>query len=313
MRTPDATSEARLDRLRAEALPAALLRAAPDAMRGYGGRPVLKPPVWTWEVPLYFFLGGAAGAASVIAAAALVSGELALARAGLWLAAACGAVCPVLLTLDLGRRWRAPYMFRVFKLRSPMSVGSWTLLLFGLSSAAAALAYELELAWALVPASFTAALAGLGMATYTGVLLGASAIPVWYEHRRLLPVHMGAGALGSAAAALALLVPGAPVPARLLVLAAAAECACGALLELDRRAASRPLHQGASGRKMRAGGVLAGPVALLLALASAPAAAAAAFLAGALLLRYGWIAAGRASAADPAPVLAPGTNHQEAI
>jgi hypothetical protein len=37
---------------------------------GYYGLPMLKPPVWTWEVPAYFFVGGAAGAAAVIGAVA---------------------------------------------------------------------------------------------------------------------------------------------------------------------------------------------------------------------------------------------------
>ena len=100
--------------------------------RGYAGRPILKPPVWTWEVPLYFFAGGAAGASACIALAALLLGrEPALAGAALWVAAVGGAASPVLLTLDLGRPLRAPFVFRVFKLRSPMSVGSWTLLAFG--------------------------------------------------------------------------------------------------------------------------------------------------------------------------------------
>ena len=37
---------------------------------GYYGQPVVKPPVWTWEVPLYFFFGGLAGMSAVIASGA---------------------------------------------------------------------------------------------------------------------------------------------------------------------------------------------------------------------------------------------------
>jgi hypothetical protein len=208
-------------------------------------------------------------------------------------------------------------MFRVFKWRSPMSVGSWTLLAFGGATVAALAAHELGLAgpgasaalralsWA---ASAAAALSGLVMATYTGVLLGATSIPVWHERRALLPGHMAVAALGSAAALLRLLVPGAEPVTRLLWLAAGLECAFGVAFELDRRRSGRPLHQGASAWLMRAGGLLAGPAALAgLALQPrwtwAGAAASVAFLAGALLLRYGWIAAGRASAADPAATL----------
>ena len=37
---------------------------------GYYGLPQLKGPVWTWEVPAYFFVGGTAGAAAVVGAVA---------------------------------------------------------------------------------------------------------------------------------------------------------------------------------------------------------------------------------------------------
>jgi hypothetical protein len=64
-----------------------------------------------------------------------------------------------------------------------------------------------------------------------------------------------------------------------------------------------PLHQGFSGRLFRVAGALEGPVALLLRLllGSSPGgrwAAAVCFLVGALLSRYAWIWAGRASAKD---------------
>ena len=285
-----------------------------DAARstGYAGRPVLKPPVWTWEVPLYFFVGGAAGASAVIAAAALASGrEPDLASAALWIAAVGGAVSPVLLTSDLGRPARALNMFRVFKRRSPMSVGSWSLLAFGTASAAALLFHLL--AWTLASelAAAVSALAGLVLATYTGVLVAVSVIPVWRAHARLLPAYAGATALGSAAGLLVLLVPQAPAARRLLLVAALAECAAGVVVELDRRRATAPLHRGASAALLRTGGTLAGPVAAgaLLFLPSAPwaqALAASAFLLGGLLLRYGWVAAGRASAADPAAALEQG-------
>jgi hypothetical protein len=284
---------------------------SPDRPIGYGGRPVLKPPVWTWEVPLYFFLGGAAGASAVIAAAALASGgEPALARAALWVAALGGAVSPGLLTSDLGRPARALNMFRVFKPRSPMSVGSWTLLLFGTASAAALLLHEgLELRAPALAAAVLAALSGLVLATYTGVLVAVSVIPVWRAHARLLPAYAGATALGSAAGLLVLLVPDALAMRRLLLLAALAECAAGVVVELDRGQASGPLHHGRSGALLRMGGTLAGPIpaaALLFLPASrwAQTLAASAFVLGGLLLRYGWIAAGRASAADPSAPLA---------
>src|SRR5688572_10149995 len=95
----------------------------------YRDAPLLKPPVWTWEVPLYFFAGGAAGAAAVIAAVAHFGGPsfAALARDAKWVALAGALISPLLLISDLGRPSRFLNMLRVFKLQSPMSVGVWTL------------------------------------------------------------------------------------------------------------------------------------------------------------------------------------------
>ncbi|MGH3170443.1 MAG: NrfD/PsrC family molybdoenzyme membrane anchor subunit, partial [Trebonia sp.] len=50
---------------------------APAAGSGsYSGRPVITEPAWkTPDVPLYLFLGGLAGASSVLAAAADLTGR----------------------------------------------------------------------------------------------------------------------------------------------------------------------------------------------------------------------------------------------
>ena len=40
--------------------------------RGYYGQPVVRPPVWTWEIPIYFFVGGLGGMSAVIALGALL-------------------------------------------------------------------------------------------------------------------------------------------------------------------------------------------------------------------------------------------------
>src|SRR6202008_5208810 len=52
---------------------------------------------------------------------------------------------------------------------------------------------------------FGSAMFGMLLATYTGVLIGATAIPAWFLHRTLLPIHFGTAGLGSAAAILELL------------------------------------------------------------------------------------------------------------
>jgi formate-dependent nitrite reductase membrane component NrfD len=96
--------------------------------------PLLKPPVWTWEIPAYFFVGGAAGGAAVIGAVAQFTGTNGtLARDARWLAAAGGPVSAALLITDLGRPERFFNMLRVFKPQSAMSVGSWTLAAFSAS------------------------------------------------------------------------------------------------------------------------------------------------------------------------------------
>src|SRR5438270_9106457 len=130
--------ESRLDELREQARGPAAAQA-----RDYYGLPLLKEPVWTWEVPAYFFVGGAAGASAVLAAAAqLAGGREELVREARWVAAVGAALSAPLLIADLGRPERFLNMMRVFKLRSPISVGAWTLAAFGTATAAAAFAEE---------------------------------------------------------------------------------------------------------------------------------------------------------------------------
>src|SRR3954470_23495671 len=167
----------------------------------YYGLPIVKPPVWTWEIPLYFFAGGAAGASSVIAIAAQLTGASpSLVRDARWIAAIGAAASGPLLVLDLGRPERFLNMLRVFKPQSPMSVGAWTLTVFGAASAGAVIAELLRMKRLGDAAAFVAALSGLVMATYTGVLIGATAIPVWAKHASTLPIHFGASALASGTA-----------------------------------------------------------------------------------------------------------------
>jgi hypothetical protein len=283
---------------------------APDA--SYYGNPVLKPPTWTWEVPLYLFLGGTAGAAAVVALVAHVFGAEALIRAALWIAFAGAALSPPLLISDLGRPARFLYMMRVFKLRSVMSVGVWTLISFSTSVTAALVCRELILAgyannliviveWV---ALIFAALFGMLLASYTSVLLSVTAIPVWSENRARLPVVFLAGALGSAGAALELV--GFLIPATQLIgiVASSVETLMAFAVEFRHRAVDKPLREGASGGLLRAAALLAGPVSLLLRVVfvhtpGARYVAALCFLAGAVITRYGWIVAGRASSRDP--------------
>ncbi len=333
-RTPDPESERRLDELREEAgrrgdvsgegvdvAGGPIPSGAPESWRppndedaeGYYGLPIVKPPVWTWEVPAYFFVGGLAGMAAVIAlGAALLGGEPGLVRASLWTAVGGSLLSAVFLVLDLGRPLRFLNMLRVFKWRSPMSVGAWTLTFFGgFSTAAAALAEWARLAPAGGPPEglLTAAVAGAGvtgavLATYTGVLVGSTAIPAWFTHRKALPFHFGVAGLGSAAAFLELLGFRLPALHWLGLAAAGVETVMGAVFELVRHgAADRALREGRSGFMLRTSGLLTGPAALVLRLAGWVPGAAVAFLLGALISRYGWLEAGRASGVDPEATL----------
>jgi polysulfide reductase-like protein len=322
IRRADKRSERRLEELREQAwregrvdargvrpAGAPFPKATPE--NGYYGLPLLKPPTWTWEVPGYFFVGGAAGAASVIAAVASAR-DPELSRDARRLAAFGGALSPVLLISDLGRPERFLNMLRVFKPQSPMSVGAWTLVFYSSAAVAAALAELAEehrvaprLARVLrPPASLAAAASGLVLATYTGVLVGATAIPAWSESASLLPIHFGASGLACASAILELAGHRSCALNRLGVAAAAAETAIGTVMEASGKRALDPLKKGSSGVLIRAGGLLSGPLPLALRLffprsARSRRLAAISSVVGSLLTRVGWVAAGRASAKDP--------------
>jgi formate-dependent nitrite reductase membrane component NrfD len=174
----------------------------------YYGRPIVKEPVWQPEIPFYFFTGGIAGGSSVLHGIAKVTGNERLAKSALYVGAAAELVSPVLLVSDLGRPERFLNMLRVFKVTSPMSVGSWIL---AASSGATNTAAALEALGILRPVKWLAELvsfaSGPPLATYTGALLANTAIPVWSEARDELPWIFGASAAASAGAAAAIATP----------------------------------------------------------------------------------------------------------
>ena len=98
----------------------------PGGGPGYYGEPVVKPPVWTWEIPLYFSFGGLGGMLAVIAFGAILFHHVDVARTAMWSAVIAGVVLsPILLIMDLGRPRLFLNMLRVFKHRSAMSIGAW--------------------------------------------------------------------------------------------------------------------------------------------------------------------------------------------
>ena len=283
--------EKRLDEIRKNAQP-----LTPG--KGYYGLPFLKPPVWTWEVPVYFFVGGTAGAAAVFALSAQIAGaDRDLVRHARWIAAGGAALSAPLLITDLGRPERFVYMLRIFKPQSAMSVGAWTLTVFGGATAAAAFFDESTIGNV---AAVFGAVTGAVMATYTGVLLGATAIPVWSRHAAVLPVHFAASAAASAASALQLMGHDERALNAIGLAAAAFEIYVGARLEGRH-------EETLTNMTTRIGGFFSGPLPALLRLFGvkskrARQAAAASALLGSLITRIAWVEAGRASADKYKPI-----------
>lgn len=288
-------------------------KASPDT--GYYGMPLLKPPQWTPGIPVYFFVGGAAGAAAVVSAIAHYTGaDRKLVRDARWIAAAGAVISPALLIADLGRPRRFLNMMRVFKPQSPMSVGAWTLL--GFSSAVSATTFAALLRerygpWfpltVLENAGEAAAIPlGLALATYTGVLIGATTVPVWNQSVGDLPLHFAASGVGTAVGMLELLGHSKSRALRALGLGAALfESWEGIRLESRTQHQFDPLKHGASGAITRVGGVFSGPIPAALRLASLVGGqnqasslrrwAAASSIAGSFLTRIAWLQAGKAS------------------
>jgi formate-dependent nitrite reductase membrane component NrfD len=277
----------------------------------YYGRPVIKEPTWTWEIPVYFFTGGLAGASSVLSLSAKLFGNEKLARTSLYVGAVADLACPPLLVADLGRPERFHHMLRVVKVTSPMNIGAWVLLVSGGASSTAAL---LELLGVLKPlklfAELAAAVAGPPLATYTGVLLADTAVPVWHEARQELPWLFGMSAAASAgAAACMFLDPHDAGPARRLAVGAVgAELVLLHAMELRLGEVGEVYHKGTAGKLSLAATLLAGAGAVALVRSRTRSGAAlggALVCAGELCLRWSVFKAGFQSARDPRYTVVP--------
>ncbi|HEX7300053.1 MAG TPA: NrfD/PsrC family molybdoenzyme membrane anchor subunit [Solirubrobacteraceae bacterium] len=283
----------------------ATYEAKPDS---YYGRPILKAPVWTWEIPVYFFFGGMAGAAAPFAAVAEMRGDRALAGRA-WLVALTGVgVSPLLLISDLGRPERFHHMLRVLKPTSPMNIGSWILSASGTIIALATARSVLGWFPRLGRVAPAVAVLGPALSTYTGVLVADTAVPAWHEARHELPWVFAAGSAMSAGAAVALTGGGAPAR-RLALAGAAGELAATTLMERRLGPLGEPYHQGTAGHFARASKALIVAGAAVMARAgrrrSGATAGAALLLAGALATRWSVYKAGFQSAADPKYVVEP--------
>lgn len=206
----------------------------PAQPTSYYGRPVLKEPVWKWFIPAYFFTGGLAAGSSAVALGAALTGRHRLARISRLASTGAVVASTGLLVADLGRPARFANMLRTAKVTSPMSVGSWILAAFGPASGAATASDLLALAPKIGRVAEVAAAAlSPALASYTGVLIADTSVPVWRQAAGELPVLFVASAAASAGAVGTLLGPGPEAgPARILAgLGAAGELASSAVME----------------------------------------------------------------------------------
>lgn len=282
----------------------------------YYGRPIIKPPVWRWDIPAYFFTGGLAAGSSLVAAGADLTGLPALRRVTRLTSLGALVASTYFLVHDLGRPERFVNMLRMAKPTSPMSAGTWLLAAFGPAAGVAAASEVTQ--WLprrlrtvrrlLPPAGRAAGLAAAGLApavgTYTAVLISDTAVPSWHEAYPELPFVFAGSALATAAGVGLIGAPRAETaPARRLA-AAGAAIELAAARRIERMGLlSEPYRTGRAGRLLRFGraATAVGVAGAVLGRSSRMVSA----ISGALLViagaatRFGIVAGGVASARDP--------------
>jgi protein NrfD len=186
-----------------------------------------EPPHFRWLIILYFFIGGIAGGALLVASLLGLVGTLEdrpYIRLGVYLSFVGTLLSGFLLIVDLGVPLRFWHMLiqnhtgaPMFKWWSPMSVGAWGLLVFGFFSGLATLRVlrdDRRLTWSTLeyldrPAlsifgGVGGVLGGLFLAGYTGVLLSVTNRPIWADSSWLGLLFLLSGISTSVAALLLL-------------------------------------------------------------------------------------------------------------
>ncbi|HZF57636.1 MAG TPA: NrfD/PsrC family molybdoenzyme membrane anchor subunit [Rubrobacter sp.] len=178
--------------------------------KNYYGIPPIKRAHWTWQVPIYFWIGGIGAGTQLFATVAQLLGheDDALKRASRYTVLVTMLLSPVLLIWDLGRPERFYNMLRILKLRSPMSTQSWSLFTFGNLGGLIAARQAAEdgllgdnflsrLALRLIPARLLTVLAlpfGLFVGFNTGNLVSATSVPIWARNWMLMgPTFLASG------------------------------------------------------------------------------------------------------------------------
>ncbi len=194
--------------------------------------PLLKSPEWPLLIELYFFLVGLSAGAFIAAGVADLFGgrrDRAVTKAGAYLALLALIPGSLFLIIDLGMPSRFINMLCSpmtstsigegsislfgchFKFFSPMNVGAWMLLVYGVCVVLTCLAIYLEdtkgqdrSGLRHIAGAFGAC-AAFFMAAYPGQLLAATARPFWADARPLGALFLAVGATtGMAAVALIL-------------------------------------------------------------------------------------------------------------
>ncbi|HEX9118051.1 MAG TPA: NrfD/PsrC family molybdoenzyme membrane anchor subunit [Anaerolineae bacterium] len=222
--------------------------------------PETQSPQWMWYfIGLYFFVGGVSAGAYFLGSLIELFGNPAserqrvISRTAYYIAFPLILIAPVLLIGDLGqplRFWhlmlRADSKLPILNLQSPMSVGSWALLVYG--AMAFASFYDNLVAdgrvrfaplaglYNRIPRKIYAAVgsvAGFFVAGYTGVLLNITARPFWAATDPLVGFLFMASAGSTGAAAVYIALTLRRLAARRRVQAGAAGAAAAPVLAAD--------------------------------------------------------------------------------
>ncbi len=192
--------------------------------------PESQAPGWEWYyIALYFFVGGTAAGAYFIGSLIEFFGAekyRSISKVAFYIAFPLALLCPILLTLDLGQQARFINLFYspsagglYINWQSPVSFGSWALLVFGAMSFLSFVDNLIQdgkikfVPFANLynrrPRTLYAiigSIAGFFVAGYTGVILNLTARPLWAATDPLLGALFIASGASSGAAAIALVM-----------------------------------------------------------------------------------------------------------
>ena len=178
--------------------------------------PLIDPNlrIWGWQIAVYLFLGGLAAGVMVLAGVANARQSRA-ARLLIFIAPIALSLGMLALFLDLENKFHVFRFYTAFRITSPMSWGSWILLLIypttilygiaqfdrsGQLGDVAAFARKHEL----ILRRLNVAL-GIALGAYTGILLGTLTARAAWSSLFLAPLFLASGI--SAGAAMAMLLP----------------------------------------------------------------------------------------------------------